>query len=343
MYEARTQEEIMRELQLEHGGAQAQFEGTFEYDVLAANALEFAKVEVELEQAYKAAFADTSWGEYLTLLAKDRNVIRKLATKAHGTLTVSGHGTVYAGTIFSTQNDTRFAAVTDTEVNGEAEIEIEAVQPGSKSNVLAETVTKIPMSIPGISSVINKGDIYEGYDEESDEDLLERYLIVVRTPATSGNKYHYYNWAMSVEGVGACRVVPIWNGPGTVRVIITDSNGIIASDDLCQKVWEYIETVRPIGADVTVSSPEPIVVNITADILGEADKEKLVSDINAYLRQKGLDLRFLSEAQIIDRLMNQSGVIDCGNVYLNGVKRILVADDETLTLGEVTFGALADS
>lgn len=62
MYRAREYPAILSELKSSSGVEASTIEGTFENDVLASNSLEFAKVEVELEQAYKAAFADTAWG-----------------------------------------------------------------------------------------------------------------------------------------------------------------------------------------------------------------------------------------------------------------------------------------
>ena len=60
MYKAREQEEILEELQEQSESLLSNFEGTFEYDVLSSNSIEFEKLEVEIEQLYKAAFADTS-------------------------------------------------------------------------------------------------------------------------------------------------------------------------------------------------------------------------------------------------------------------------------------------
>lgn len=70
MYEAREQLDILKELQGYSQVEASKIEGTFEYDVLASNSIEFAKSDVELEQLYKASFADTSWGEYLTMIAE---------------------------------------------------------------------------------------------------------------------------------------------------------------------------------------------------------------------------------------------------------------------------------
>ena len=91
MYEAREQEDILAELQEASATPASKIEGTFENDMLASNSIEFAKMEVELEQAYKAAFAETSWGDYLTMIAAQFGVDRKRAGKAKGTVTVTGN------------------------------------------------------------------------------------------------------------------------------------------------------------------------------------------------------------------------------------------------------------
>lgn len=88
------------------------------------------------------------------------------------------------------------------------------------------------MSIPGITRVTNAKATYDGFDEETDDELRERLLFKVRQPATSGNINDYIEWGTSVEGVGHITVVPLWNGNGTVKLLVTDSNGQPASPDL---------------------------------------------------------------------------------------------------------------
>ena len=244
MYEAREQEDILTELQETSSSPASKIEGTFENDVLVTNSIEFGKMEVELEQMYKAAFAETSWGEYLTMIAAEFGVDRKAASKATGTVTVTGTGTVSKGSRFSTSAGNVFVTTKEADIKGSGDIPVEASLEGADGNVAAGTIVNIPISIPGILSVTNAKAASGGYDEESDEDLLKRYYIAVRTPATSGNKWHYYNWAMSVKGVGDCRVRPLWNGPGTVKVLIVDSNHQTAADTLIKAVADYIEKMK---------------------------------------------------------------------------------------------------
>ncbi|WP_443871921.1 baseplate J/gp47 family protein, partial [Megamonas funiformis] len=136
MYKARDQKDILQEMINSSRAKTGLFEGTFQYDALASNSIEFAKAEVELEELNKVAFADTSYGEYLTMLAKQYGVIRKEATKAIGVLTVKGTGTVYAGATFATESGIQFVATENTDI---------------KEN-----------------------------DEETDAELLDRYLFKVR-------------------------------------------------------------------------------------------------------------------------------------------------------------------
>lgn len=340
MYEAREQEDILAELQSESETSATKIEGTFEYDMLASNSIEFAKTEVELEQLYKACFADTSWGEYLTMIAEQYGVLRSAATKATGTITLTGKGIVPTGSLFTTAAGTKFQTLEYRNVNGTADVPVEAVNAGEAGDVKENTITVIPMSIPGITAVTNAEATSGGYDEEDDEDLLKRYLEKVRLPATSGNKYEYYEWAKSVSGVGDARVQSLWNGPGTVKVIIVDANMQVAPASLIQSVADYIETVRPIGATVTVVSPTPIPVTITAKISGTLDKEQFLKDVNAYIAGKGMDLRSLSYARCIDILLNQTTVADCADVRLNGKELIECSADEMIRAEEVEVDEL---
>nr|DAX50283.1 MAG TPA: Baseplate J like protein [Caudoviricetes sp.] len=340
MYRAREQADILRDLQERSKTPASKIEGTFEYDVLASNSIEFGKVEVELEEAYRVVFAESSWGEYLTMRAAEHGVLRKTATKARGVVTVTGNGRVLAGSIFQSETGARYQALKSTEVVKSAAVEVEALTAGSAGNVGKRAINKIPMSIPGISGVSNEEELRGGYDEESDDELKMRYLLYVRTPSTSGNKHHYYNWAMSVPGVGACMVVPLWQGAGTVKVLILDAQRKTAPSELIEKVRTYIEDVRPIGATVTVISPAPKTVRITGSIVGHCDAPRFIADLNDYLMKRELAIKSLSVAQVGDILMNQQGVTDYEDLLLNGASKVLVSNDEILSIGEVTLHEL---
>ncbi len=54
----------------------------------------------------------------------------------------------------------------------------------------------------------------------------------MRREAVSANKQHYKQWAEELDGVGRAKVFPLWDGDGTVKIVVTDANMQPASDVL---------------------------------------------------------------------------------------------------------------
>lgn len=343
MYKARTQKEILQEMINNSKAKTGLFEGTFQYDALASSSIEFAKTNVEIEQLYKYVFADTSWDEGLTMIAKQYGVIRKLATKATGILTIKGTGRIYEGSVFATESGIQFVSTEYKEIKENGQINIEAVNAGSIGNVDAQTIKVISMSIPGINSVINVEATTGGYDEESDAELLDRYLFKVRYPVTSGNKNNYEYWAREVEGVGGARCIPLWNGPGTVKVVIIDANLDVADETLIEKVKTYIEEERPIGADLTVVSATAVTINVSANVYGSINKDEFKEKIDTYFKDIGFNKGYVSIAHIGKILLECSGVIDYDNLTLNEeAKNIPLTEEELPILNdEVNFNVIS--
>lgn len=342
MYEAREQPEILKELQDKSTTDASKFEGTFEYDMFASNSIEFAKQEVEREQMYKAAFAETSWGAYLTLRAAEHGIYRREATKAIGELTVTGNGTVPEGSLFATQSGVLFHATEDTQITEQGVIAIEAETAGISGNVKAGAITVVSMSIPGITAVTNDAATHDGFDEESDAELLERLLFKVRQTATSGNANNYIEWATSIEGVGKATVKKLWNGNGTVKVLITDSNGDPASEDLLEKVAAYIETQHPIGATVTVTAPTvlPVKVELTPTS-GGGNIGGIKNVLKRYFASDDYDGQKVSYAKIGKTILansNETQVYDYEDLLLNGgMDNIPVTDEQIPQVSEVVL------
>ena len=62
-----------------------------------------------------------------------------------------------------------------------------------------------------------------GQDEESTESLRAKYFYSVNNIPFGGNTADYKKIVNEYDGVGACKVVPVWNGAGTVKIILLDS------------------------------------------------------------------------------------------------------------------------
>lgn len=342
MFRIVNSDEILQSLQSQSNSQMSKFEGTFEYDIFSSNAIEFMKTYVELGELYKVAFADTSYGDFLTARAKEAGIIRKEATKAHGTAIVKGKGVLPKGSQFATADGVLFETVQQYSVNGSLRVDIQAVESGPAGNVGPNTITSIPMSIPGIISISNDVNTTDGFNKESDEALRKRYLLHVRTPGTSGNKFHYYEWAMSVPGVGAAKVIPVWDGPGTVKIVIVNSEFKTASNELVGKVKNYIESVRPMGAMVTVVSATIKLINIKAYINGSqfdiALFKRLVHTYFLELEQAVIanDSSVRLSLAKIGSLLLDAGAVDYRNLTLNDKNESIALEADSLpTLGEV--------
>ncbi len=341
MFKILNADEILQSLQLQCSSSLSKVEGTFEYDVFSSNAIEFMKTYVELGELYKVAFGDTAYGDFLTRKAADSGVIRKESTKAVGFVTVKGNGELPKGSQFATQTGVLFETLEAVTVDTQATVKVEAVIPGSIGNVTAQAISVIPMSIPGMLSVSNVEPMQDGFEAETDEELRTRYLNHVRNPGTSGNVNHYYEWAMSVAGVGGAKVIPTWNGPGTVKVIVVDTEYKAASKDIVAKVQSYVDKVRPMGAVVTVKTVEPTTINLSIHPEGAFSKDVFKELVKAYfiaLEQqviKGNQTVKLSVAKI-GSLALDAGAIDYTRLLVNGrTESITLGVDQLAVLGEV--------
>lgn len=327
---------------------QSTIEGTFARDLINANAVEFESSYAEMAMLRDAAFAETSWGEYLTLRAAEFGIERKHAVKARGEVTVTGTDGAYIirNSLFQTKDGQRFYTTASATIPMDATeviIPVEAVDVGTVGNVAEEMITEIPYSIPNVTAVINHKKCTDGADEETDEALLARLLFRVRQPITSGNANHYRDWAMSVDGVGNCKVIPLWKGNGTVKVIIVTADNESASEELIKEVFDYIENQRPIGATVTVVSPEPLAINLTADIYGTADSETVKSTIMAYLKQTGFTLSYVSLAQMGKLLLSVNGITDYKDLRLNGkAANVELTNEQIPVAGRVVLNLVSE-
>ena len=193
------------------------------------------------------------------------------------------------------------------------------------------------MSIGGVSAVNNDKPTIDGFNEETDEALYQRYSDYIRQPATSGNIFHYNQWATSVSGVGGCRVTELVNGPGTVGVAIVDSNGDKASQDLINKVKAYIELKRPAGAKVIVSTPEILTININVTgLVGTGTEEAFKKLLTEYFRTHGFKLTKVSQADIVKQLFN-AGYTDYNSIQINSTNGSVALNGKLPKIGTVVF------
>lgn len=314
-------------------------EGSFFYDATKPAAIEFENAYIQLDKVEaKLDIENLSGNELERFIYQRTGIKRKPATKATTVVTISGQegAKISKGDLVGTDT-VNFISIEDKTIGptGQMTVLVECELAGTIGNVPAGAIKYFPVSIPGLTSVTNLEPVVNGYDAESDSDLRQRYYERIQTPATSGNKYHYLNWAKEVTGVGDAKVIPLWNGPGTVKVVIVDSNKNPATEDLIDNVFTHIEDVRPIGATVTVVSAVAKNVEITAKVsLAEGYTIQLVldkfkSDLEQYRKDVVFKDSYISYAAIGNILFTVDGVLDYTDLKLNGeMKNIALGEEE---------------
>lgn len=183
-------------------------------------------------------------------------------------------------------------------------------------------------------------------DGETDDAFRARLLDKIRQPITSGNANHYVYWARQVPGVGAARCIPVWGGPGTVKVVILSAAMTEPDDALIAAVQSYIETQRPIGASVTVSKAMPVDVTISVTATLEAGynpeevRAQISSVIQSYCTEIAFDLTTLSYHKLGDLMFGVPGIVDISAYTLNGkTASLTLTAEQFASLREVALNA----
>lgn len=323
------------------------------YDLLAAVSLRMQGTDEEVAAARAMLDPENLTGDDLDRFVFPRSGLdRRQATFAHGVVHVTGTGTVPEGALFESGGGVQFYATQAVTVTGEGDVPVTCRQDGAAGNLPAHSVTQMPVTIQGIASCDNPAPMEGGYDEEDDAAYFDRFLLKLRTPATSGNIYHYMTWALEVSGVGKVKVFPLGHGDNTVDVVIVDSTGQPADSELVGEVQDYIdpgsggkgEGQAPVGAHcyVSAATAKPITISCTVSKLNTAEEETVTAGIkaavSAYLAEIVFQQDYVSYARISDRILDVEGVLDIEGLLVGGgTANIQIGEREAATLGEVTL------
>lgn len=333
-------------------------EGSDIHNSQAPVSVELSDVKLQLDEVLKKVFAksalENGYSELLEKRCADFGIYRKPGEKATGYITFTGQAgaAILPNTIVTTQTGLRYFA-TDSVIipNGSTNIKVKVIAEniGSSYNKIANTITNLPIKLINITSITNEEAFTNGYDVESNEDLYNRYITKIQTPATSGNKYHYKNWTLEVTGVGDCKVIPLWAGNGTVKVVIINSNKVGADATLISNVKNYIDPVdgmgegqAPIGATCTVVSADTKAINVNASIILsdgytlETVKSNIENQLITYFKSVAFKQNYVSFAKIGSIILGTEGVSDYNNLTINsGTVNVTLGDIEIPVMGSV--------
>nr|DAT11233.1 MAG TPA: Baseplate J like protein [Caudoviricetes sp.] len=337
-------------------------EGSVIYDAIAPMAIEISLLYSYLDFLFKNAFGDTANRYWLIERAKERGIEPYKATKA----VIIGRfdAKLNIGDRFFIDDIYYTVSKLQKEERELCFYELICNEEGSIGNIEGGKLTPT-RTIRNL----NLAEIYKlailGEDEEDTEDFRERYFETIKSIAYGGNIDDYRKKVKGIDGVGLVKVIPVWNGGGTVKLIITDSEFKEPTSELISKVQEIIDPipfhqkgvgVAPIGHYVTVVGAKSKKINITCEILKSRDsnleeiKREIEKDVEEYFKTQRKkwasyekadsniyvenDIRL---AKITSIVLNVADVIDYETIkFTDTDKKIFdLSEEELPVLGDV--------
>lgn len=357
MYEGQTFEVILQRMLDRVPNTYDKREGSLIYNALAPAAAELAQMYIELIINNNLSFVDAASGEYLTRKTREFGVNRQEATKA------VRQGEFYDSddNPFDIPLESRFS-IGDLNYKAISRIsagvyQMECEQAGTIGNQLSGNLLPIE-NINGLSRAVLTDVLIPGEDTETDESLRQRFFEEMNEPRFGGNVADYKQKINSIDGVGATKVYPVWNGGGTVKCTIIASDWSPPSQALIDHVQTIIDPIpnqgeglglAPIDHTVTIAGVTDLTIDVETTLTLESGVTvgQIQGDVEDAIRTylDGLRKEWAEHDQLIVRIalidaaiLNVQGVLDISDTKLNGVEsNITLGSDEVPTLGSVTI------
>ena len=344
-------------------------EGGFIWDLTMPSAEEKAELlQYHMVLALKTMFHMWADGIWLDYHAQDCGLTRKEANKAYGYVTVTGEPNtkIDQGFIFSVPSDNSgepaidYATINETVIpeEGIIDIAVQAVVAGKSSNIANDKIAIMRSPVKGITHITNKEAITGGTEKESDDALRQRIddFYAGRMASFVGNKKDYIRWAKEVAGVGFAHCIPCYNGANTVKVVIADSNGEPANQEILDAVELHIfgtghndinrlapigiveyAVVAPILAEINYSLDIKLVENFTLERVETLIRENL-KEYYKTLSDDDNNFGTLKYVAVSAVIFNTEGVADFKHLRIdNAIKNIAFGEDKIPSTGEINL------
>lgn len=207
---------------------------------------------------------DTAEGEILARWASIWGVQRKAAVAATGNVRFVGvNGSIVAaGSELTRIDGTTYRTTTAATIaGGQAIVEVEAIDGGPGTDMATDGQLTLSSAVTGINAAatVQSPGLSGGADEESDADLLARFLQRVRQPPEGGSRSDYERWARELPEVTRAWVYPGWMGVGTVGVtfVLDGRENIFPTSEDLLAMEAHIDVLKPVTAELVVFAPTP--------------------------------------------------------------------------------------
>ena len=329
-------------------------EGSIIYDALAPAAMELSLCYQEIEGMYQEMFPDTASRAFLIKIAAERGIAPEEPTQAVIRVSFTPRDAPVMGCRFSC-GDYNYIVYDEID-DGEYRMRCETF--GSAGNISSGVLIPIDY-VEGLETAVVSELLIPGQDEESTESLRNKYFYSVSNIPFGGNIADYKKIVEEYDGVGACKVVPVWNGGGTVKIIFLDATYQPPSASLIFDVQTYLdptqnagegEGMAPIGHVVTVVGAGTTTVNIASEFTFQTGYDlpacmaQLEAAADAYFAAIAESWSATANcivriSQLESRFLDCDGILDVQGTTLNGTAANLQLDADKIPVR----GTIADA
>lgn len=331
-------------------------QGAIIYDALAPAAMIMAQQSLKLSNIVKETYIKTADNEFLDYRAVEHGTARQMATSAQVKAELLDSK---GNPINNVEIGDRFASLGDNpifykviKINADLTGMLEAEEVGTRPNgYFGQILPVTPNDILSWAEIVEVS--IPAKNNETDEHLRNRLLSTDSWIAYGGNIADYLDMISKISAVGSAQVYPVWNGGGTVKLVILNNDLMPASETLLKQVKETIDPVdaesegyglAPIDHNVTVVAPKLVTIDISTKVEvdtqldAESLKPKILAAIGDYFKLRRIAWSHVNKltgrgyaltiyrSQILSAIMKVDGVVNASIPTLNGID-----DDIALT------------
>lgn len=317
-------------------------EGSIIYDALAPACYCLAEMYENLYVLMNQVFVDTATGDFLERKALEFGIERLRATSHIRKIvcadTEGNPAVLPLGTVLQTVDLDPPISWTVNKVTIPDVVVATCNTAGVEAQNYAGSVYTTNFSFNG---TITLGEVVTpGRDEETDSEMRARVFTAISAKPFGGNLPQYQDLLHKMDGVGFTQVYPAWQGGGTVKISVVDTQYKPVSAEFQENLKNLLDPetqghglgLVPIGHQITISTPTVLAVNVTATIIPTAGftipqlKTQLDDITNTFIQEcntpwgefrDGYHTDVIT-AKLVSKLLDVKGVSNVRDLQLNG-------------------------
>lgn len=319
--------------------------------LLSIHAEVFEEVYNDLTLVYNSSKIDFATGSDLDDMGVIINCPRPPATRSRVELTfsvnsVDSEKTEPAGIIVSSSSGITYTTIEPVTLSAEQKsctVPALAVNPGINSKVVEGQLTKLTSTLKNLNyvKVTNNNPSTGGTDAYSDDDYRELLKNWIKTKQ-KGNEWAYRDYFSRLDGLEDYKLVPNWDGTGTVKVILNPSDAYFLNlvyNDLQSEITQATEDIM-VFAPVDKKIDIYIKCNVDIDRLNPFSSSekteisaKIKTQVKNYVNQMKIGEDFIPHKLAV---FLDEHVSELKNITFNFPSSpIEITDEEKVALGNL--------